>query len=329
MGACSGLNISLDLVKEDALPAIQLASSQLQDAAVTAEENPFSSYSPEKPAPAKLKGPRHTNERVLRRACSSSEPEMRKELDFLAGDGTSRKNNGRRALDLAGDPALELMCEGQVNVNFKRLPRRSQRLSSYLPNSDDGRSETPENNVCVSGSLLAELLPTSQTVNDSGLLNDLQRSIEESFRCVSTNNPKRVRRSMRGFKDAENSGLAWIDVPAHDPASRASLGCASTAQRQKRPSSSEELGCLYQKQDQCFQALLPMKEDPESVVMGPCRSKAGRKRSFCALRPEENETVVLPSRRNRRASLGYLSDQCYRKDPEFRKLLLNWPAALI
>lgn len=321
----SGLNLSLDLEKEDALPGIQSVSSQLQDAIMSAGEIPFPWDPPGKISPAKLKSI-STNQQVQESECSSNETKTQKELEFLSGTLTG--NVGKGELDLAGFSASELTSEKEVSVNFKRFPRRSRRLSHCLPNTDGDQSETTGNVTCIPRHPLEELLPTPQSVNNSVTLRNLQDSIEESFTCVPNNNKKRVRRSMRRLKDAENSGLAWINLPADNTTRHAILD--SSSKRQNLPSSLEKLEYLCQKQDN-LQVLLPVKEEQENapVVMSPCRTKVRRRKSICALRREENPDAIFSPQRNRRASLGYRSDQCYRKDSEIRKLLVNQATILI
>ncbi|XP_062995550.1 cell division cycle-associated protein 2 [Elgaria multicarinata webbii] len=310
-GSC--LHSSLDLLKEEDLSS---SSSQLQDAAVSDMKNLLLWDPAEKTSPEEMKSTLNENEQALKSDCPSGETEMQKEPELLNLQGTDENKETKGDSFFIVNSAIELMNESN-SMNFKRFPRRSRRLACYLPNVEDDQSEAPGNNSSVLGGNVEELPPMPQTGNDSELLNHLQCSIEESFRAV----PRRVRRSMRRLKDAENEGLAWVQIPANNSISQAPLGSACKAQRRMSSSSPQESELLHQKRVNGAQMVLPTKEEQENMI-GPYESRKRRK-SMCVLSFEENKNMVLHVQKNRRASLGYKSDYCYRKDSEMTKFLAN------
>ncbi|XP_053222484.1 cell division cycle-associated protein 2 isoform X1 [Podarcis raffonei] len=190
--------------------------------------------------------------------------------------------------------------------------------SCYFPSVEDFESKTPGNNPSVPRDNVNKLPPW--TVNDSELLDNLQCSIEESFMSVTRSNKKRVRRSMRLLKDAENDGLAWIQMPDDNVLGQAILGSAGKARKRKSTSHCPEVEPLHPKQGTGDQMLLPMKEGQKKthVAMGPSES---RRKSISVPSLEGNQNATLRNQRNRRRSLGYKSDRCYQKDLINQKII--------
>ncbi|XP_034994677.2 cell division cycle-associated protein 2 [Zootoca vivipara] len=198
----------------------------------------------------------------------------------------------------------------------KSSPEKSK--SCYFPSVEDFESKAPGNNPSVPRDNMNQLPPW--TVNDSELLDNLQCSIEESFRSVTGSNKKRVRRSMRLLNDAGNEGLAWIQMPDDNVLGQDILGSAGKAQKRKSTSRCPEVEPLHPKQGTKDQMLLPMKEGQKKirVAMGPSES---RRKSISVLSLEENKNVTFRNQRNRRRSLGYKSDRCYQKDLINQKII--------
>ncbi|XP_033027750.1 cell division cycle-associated protein 2 [Lacerta agilis] len=189
--------------------------------------------------------------------------------------------------------------------------------SCCFPSVEDFESKAPGNNPSVPRDNMNKL---PWTVNDSELLENLQCSIEESFRSVTRSNKKRVRRSMRLLKDVENDGLAWIQMPDDNVLGQAILGSAGKARKRKSTSCCPEVEPLHPKHVTRDQMLVPMKEghNKTHVAMGPTES---RRKSISVLSLEEKENATLHNQRNRRRSLGYKSDRCYQKDHINQKII--------
>ncbi|XP_061448756.1 cell division cycle-associated protein 2 isoform X2 [Rhineura floridana] len=321
----SCLHSSLDLGKEDALPDnVSSSSSPPQDSAMNDMKDTLPWDPLEKNSPEKLKSTLNQKEQVVKSGFSSSKTDRPKELELLTLH-IAGENKSKGDLLLVEGSATEPMSESDVGLNFKRFPRRSRRLGCYFSNVEGSESETPGNNSNVSRNTMEELPLTPWTVNDSESLNQLQQSIEESFRGVTRSNQKRVRRSMRRLKDAENKGLAWIQRPEDNFIGQALLGSASKTLRRMSNSNNQELELLRPKQVSRDQMLLPMKEEQEKTQVVTGSSKSRRKST--SVLNLEHKNAISPIQRNRRASLGYKSDHSYRKDPKIRKFLENQTAA--
>ncbi|XP_063167364.1 cell division cycle-associated protein 2 [Candoia aspera] len=281
---------SLDLREEDSIPSSFL---QLQDLTLNNRKQLLPGYLPEKNPPGKLKSSLNGNEQVVGSDCLSSGAEVQL-AELLNMCGTSKNIKAKGASFFTVDFEAELMSESN-QVNFERIPRNSRRLTGDFLNTEDLQSQSPGNGAGVPGGNLGGLPPCSLTADDTALLNHLC-SIEEKSAT------KKVRRSMRGRKDAESEGLAWIQIPADDFLGQVPLESGCKVQRRLSSSGPQE---------------------STHAVISPSGSR--RRRSFCVLGAGKDQSVAFHIQRNRRASLGYKSDRCHRKTSEMKKFLKNQP----
>ncbi|XP_013912344.1 PREDICTED: cell division cycle-associated protein 2-like [Thamnophis sirtalis] len=251
---------------------------QLQELALNNRKQCLPGYVPEKISPEKLKISLNGNEQVAGRDCLSSRTEMQL-VELLNICGPSKNIKATENSFFTVDFATEVMSENN-GVNFKRNPRKSRRLTEDLLRTKGTESKSPGNSTGIPGGNLGELPPCSWTADDIALLNHFEEN---------RNVTKKVRRSMRGQKDAESEGLAWVEIPCKAPKRLSLAG--------------------------------PQESKPAvSSLNGP-----RRRRSFCALKAEKDQGVPVNVPRNRRASLGYKSDCCYRKTFEMNTFLKNQP----
>nr|XP_056716879.1 cell division cycle-associated protein 2 [Euleptes europaea] len=270
------LQSNLSAVTEDAvLDTVSCSSLQLQDAVLNDTQITFPS---EPPGNDSFKTLNNTvNVQVLKSNYSS---ESEKELGLLNLQGTGEKTSQEASL-LIADSAVEQLSGGDICMNFKRFPRRSRRITHYLPSIEDLQSETPRNNPCVPRGSMEELPCTPPTVNNSGFLNEVMCAIEESFRSVTSSTQKRVRRSMRLLKDTGSEGLTWISVPTNDSVNQALVGSTRRARRQSYNLCHPESEILHQKQENLVQSLLPVTEQKSTHTgVEHCRPRKKRK-SIC------------------------------------------------
>lgn len=250
---------------------------QLQELALNNRKQCLPGYVPEKISPEKLKNSLNGNEQVAGRDCLSSRTEMQL-VELLNICGPSKNTKAKENSLFTVDFATEVMSESN-GLNFKKNPRNSRRLTEDLLSTEGAESKSPGNNTGVPGGNLGGLPPCSWTADDIALLNHFEEN---------RNVTKKVRRSMRGQKDAGSEGLAWVKIPCDVP-KRLSLAGPQESKRAR------------------------------SSLSGP-------RRSFCALDAEKDQGVPFNVPRNRRASLGYKSDCCYRKTFEMSKFLKNQPS---
>ncbi|XP_015283272.1 PREDICTED: cell division cycle-associated protein 2 [Gekko japonicus] len=267
------LHFDLSAVKEDALPDTDSCSFlQLQDTVPNDTPITFPLEPLDNDSPKDLKNA--LNGQMLK-SDYSSESEM--ELCLQNLQRTGEKNSKEASLPIA-DSAVEQPSGGDICVNVKRFPRRSRRITRYLPSVEDFQAETPRNDPSVSrGSIELPCMP--QTVNDSGFLNEVLYAIEESFRSVTSSTQKRVRRSMRQLKNAESEGLAWISVSTNDSVDQALVSSDYKARRKSCAFCHPGSEMLHPEQENLVHILTPMMEDQKSARVGVehCRSRKKRK----------------------------------------------------
>ncbi|XP_058050617.1 cell division cycle-associated protein 2 isoform X2 [Ahaetulla prasina] len=257
-----------------------LASSfvQLQELALNNRKQWLPGCVSEKISPEKLKSSLNGNEQVVGSDCLSGRTEMQL-VELLNICGPSKNIKAKENSFFTVDFATEVMSESN-GVNFERSPKSSRRLMEDFLSTEGAESKSPGNSTGVPGGNLGGLPPCSWTADDIALLNHFEEN---------RNVTKKVRRSMRGLKDAEGVGLAWVEISCKVPKRLSSAG----PQESKHAASSP---------------------------YGP-----KRRRSFCALNAEKDQGVTVNVQRNRRASLGYKSDCHYRKNFEMSTFLQNQP----
>ncbi|KAH0623155.1 hypothetical protein JD844_031172, partial [Phrynosoma platyrhinos] len=305
-GGC--LHPNLDLLK-----SLDSTFSQLEGDATNVLNNILPLDSPIKNSPEKLTTIFHENEQVLKNDCTSGKSEIQEELELLHLHGAGKNIKTEGVVHFSIESAAQLISESD-SVNFKRFPRRSRRLAFYLPNN----SETPGNISSIPEDNMEEPLPAS---DDFELLNSLQCCIDTSF----NNTSKRVRRSMRRHKDAENEGLVWIQIPANNVKSQDSLDSSCNIHSGMSSIGPQESELLHEKKLNSIQLPFIMSEDQENVHFPTGLPKLKKRKSTGVLSAKENDRVVLHAQRNRRASLGYKSDHCFQKCSEMRQFLKNQP----
>ncbi|XP_070808610.1 cell division cycle-associated protein 2 [Pituophis catenifer annectens] len=252
---------------------------QLQELALKNRKQWLPGCVPEKISPEKLKSSLNGNEQVVGRDCLSSRTEMQL-VELLNICGPSKNIKAKENSFFTVDFATEVMSESN-GVNFERNPKNSRRLTEDFLSIEGAEPKSPGNSTGVPGGNLGRLPPCSWTADDIALLNHFEEN---------RNVTKKVRRSMRGLKDAEGEGLAWVEIPCKVPKRLSSAG----------------------------------PQESKHAVSSPYGPK--RRRSFCALDAEKDQGVTVNVRRNRRASLGYKSDRHYRKTFEMSTFLMNPPA---
>ncbi|XP_070621347.1 cell division cycle-associated protein 2 [Erythrolamprus reginae] len=254
-----------------------LASSftQLQELSLNTRKQRLPGDVPKKIYPEKRKSSLNGSEQVVGRDCLSSRTEMQL-VELLNICGPSKNINGKENSFSTVEFATEVMSDSN-GVNFERNPKTSRRLTEDFPSTESTESKSPGNSTDIPGGNLGGLSPCSWTSDDIGLLSHFEEN---------RNVTKKVRRSMRGQKDVEGKGLAWVEIPCEVPKRLSTAG----PQESKHAASSP---------------------------YGP----RTRRRSFCVLNAEKDQGVTSKVQRNRRASLGYKSDRCYRKSFEISPFL--------
>nr|XP_006114247.1 cell division cycle-associated protein 2 isoform X1 [Pelodiscus sinensis]XP_006114248.1 cell division cycle-associated protein 2 isoform X1 [Pelodiscus sinensis] len=253
------------------------------------------------------------NERVLESKHASNNSEVLKELKFL-----NLRDTGGSGNTLTEYPFTDFTREGipdsDVSVNFKRLSRKGRRSTVYISDVESFCSKALGNNL--SDTFSNEQEP--QVENDSQMFSDLHYSIEQSFLRMREDGEKKVRRSMRLHKNAENEGLAWIKIP--DKNSLSDSACKS--RRTVYASIFKESENINQRPENWIQCSALGKENKESgpVAGSPCKTR--RRRSMCASTREN----ITQTQKRRRASLVY-SDKDYQKESEVEVSFENHPDA--
>ncbi|KAL7981411.1 hypothetical protein Chor_002307, partial [Crotalus horridus] len=230
---------------------------QLPELALNNREQWLPGYVPEKISPEKLKSSLNGNEQVVGTGCLSSRTAMQLE-EFLNICGPGKNIEAKENSFFTVDFATEAMSESN-KVNFERNPRNSRKSRGDFLNTEGAQSNNPGNSTGVPGGNLEGLPPCSWTADDIAALNHFGGN---------RNVTKKVRRSMRGQKDAEAEGLAWVEVPAAD---LSQIPLQSACKVPKRLSSAGPQGSKHAANSPC----------------GP------RRRSFCALDAEKDQRVLL------------------------------------
>lgn len=264
---------------------------QLQELALNNREQWLPGYVPEKISPEKRKSSLNGNEQVVGKDCLSSRTAVQLE-ELLNICGPSKNIKAKENSFFTADFATEVMSESN-EVNFERNRRNSRKSREDFLNTEGAQPNNPGNGTGVPGGSLGGLPPCSWTADDIAPLNHFEEN---------RNITKKVRRSMRGQKDAEAEGLAWVEIPAADL-----IPPQSACKVPKRLSSAGP-------------------QESKHAVSSPCGPR--RRRSFCTLDADKDPSVTSHIPRNRRASLGYKSDRGYRKTFEMKKILKDQPILL-
>ncbi|KAG8141332.1 hypothetical protein E2320_006960 [Naja naja] len=192
--------------EEDGLAS---SSVQLQELAVNNGKQWLPGYVPEKVSPEKLKSSLNGNEQVVGRDCLSGRTEMQL-VELLNICGPTKNNKAKENSFFTIDFAAEVMSKSN-RVSFERNPRISRKSTEDFLKPEGTKSNSPG----VPGGNLDALPSCPWTADDIALLNHFEEN---------RNITKKVRRSMRGQKDAEGEGLAWIEVPCKVPKRLSSVG---------------------------------------------------------------------------------------------------------
>ncbi|ETE61639.1 Cell division cycle-associated protein 2, partial [Ophiophagus hannah] len=192
--------------EEDGLAS---SSVQLQELALNNGKQWLPGYVPEKISPEKLKSSLNGNEQVVGRDCLSSRTEMQL-VELLNICGPTKNIKAKENSFFTVDFAAEVMSESN-GVSFERNPRISRKSTEDFMNPEGTKSNSPG----VPGGNLDGLPSCPWTADDIALLNHFEEN---------RNIKKKVRRSMRGQKDAEGEGLAWIEIPCKVPKRLSSVG---------------------------------------------------------------------------------------------------------
>ncbi|TFK08236.1 dynein heavy chain 11, axonemal [Platysternon megacephalum] len=257
------------------------------------------------------------NECVLESDHPSNNSEMLKELEFLNLQDISVSENTQTGCST--DFGREQTADSDASLKrFKRSSRKG-RSTMYLSEFENLHFEAFGNNL--SSPYSNEQEPRIE--NYSEMFSDLHYSIEQSFLKASEDHEKKVRRSMRLHKNAENEGLAWIKIPTEIHKNSLS-DSACKSRRTMYASIFKESENINQRQENWIQCSALGKENNECVPVagGSCKT---RRRSMCASTSQETKNITQ-TRKKRRASLVY-NDKNYQKESEVEVSFENHPNA--
>ncbi|XP_030407884.1 cell division cycle-associated protein 2 isoform X2 [Gopherus evgoodei] len=256
---------------------------------------------------------------ILESDHSSDNSEMLKELEFLNLQEISVSENIQTGCSVT-DFARERTADSDASLKrFKRSSIKGRRSTMYLSELENLHFEASENNF--SSSYSNEQEPRIE--NDSEMFCDLHYSIEQSFLKVSEGHEKKVRRSMRLHKNAENEGLVWIKIPIEIHKNSLS-DSAYKSRRTMDASVFKESENIHQRQENWIQFSDLGKENDECVPVagGSCKT---HRRSMCTSTSHEAKNITQ-TRKKRRASLVY-NDKHYQKESEVEASFENHPNA--
>ncbi|XP_065256238.1 cell division cycle-associated protein 2 [Emys orbicularis] len=258
------------------------------------------------------------NECVLESDHPSNNSEMLNELEFLNLQDISVSENTQTGCSIT-DFARERTADSDASLKRFKRPSRKGRSTMYLSELENLHFEAFGNNL--SSSYFNEQEPRIE--NDSEMFSDLHYSIEQSFLKASEDHGKKVRRSMRLHKNAENEGLVWIKIPTEiHKDSLSDSACKS--RRTMYASIFKESENIHQRQENWSQFSALGKENNECVPVagGSCKT---RRRSMCASTSQETKNITQ-TRKKRRASLVY-NNKNYQKESEVEVSFENHPNA--
>nr|XP_032651231.1 cell division cycle-associated protein 2 [Chelonoidis abingdonii] len=256
---------------------------------------------------------------VLESDHPSNNSEMLKELEFLNLQEISVSENTQTGRSVT-DFARELTADSDASLKrFKRSSVKGKRSTMYLSELENLHFEASENNF--SSSYSKEQEPRIE--NDSEMFCDLHYSIEQSFLKMSEGHEKKVRRSMRLHKNAENEGLVWIKIPIEIHKNSLS-DSAYKSRRTMDASIFKESENIHQRQENWIQFSTLGKENNECVPVagGSCKT---HRRSMCTSTSHETKNITQ-TRKKRRASLVY-NDKHYQKESEVEASFESHPNA--
>ncbi|KAG6934467.1 cell division cycle associated 2 [Chelydra serpentina] len=256
------------------------------------------------------------NEGVMESDHPSNNSEVLTELEFLNLQDIGASENSQTECSVI-DSARERTADSDASVKrFKRSSRKSRRSTIYLSELENLHFEALRNNL--SGSFTNEQEP--QIENDSEMFSDLHYSIEQSFLKTREDCEKKVRRSMRLHKNAENEGLAWLKIPIEIHKTVSDSACKS--RRTMYASIFKESENIHQRPENWIQFSALGKENNECVplAVGSCKT---RRRSMCASTSQETKNITQRPKK-RRASLVY-NDKNYQKESEVEASFENHP----
>ncbi|XP_038240595.1 cell division cycle-associated protein 2 isoform X2 [Dermochelys coriacea] len=259
------------------------------------------------------------NECVLESDHPSGNSEVLKELEFFNLQDIGISENTQTGCSVT-DFGRERTADSDANVKGSKRPSRKGRRSTiYFSELENLHFEALGNNL--SGSFTNE--QESRIENDSEMFSDLHYSIEQSFLKASEDHEKKVRRSMRLHKNAENEGLAWIKMPIElhkNPLSDS----ARKSRRTMYASIFKESEKVHRRPENWIQFSAVGKENNEHVPVagGSCKT---RRRSMWASTSQETKNITQ-TRKKRMASLTY-NDKNYQKESEVQVSFENHPNA--
>ncbi|XP_039378139.1 cell division cycle-associated protein 2 isoform X2 [Mauremys reevesii] len=256
---------------------------------------------------------------VLESDHPSNNSEMLKELEFLNLQDISVSENTQTGCSIT-DFARKRTADSDASLKrFKRSSIKGRRSTMYLSELDNPHFEASGNDL--SSSCSNEQEPRIE--NDSEMFYDLHYSIEQSFLKVSEDREKKVRRSMRLQKNAENEGLVWIKIPIESHKNSLS-DSAYKSRRTMDASIFKESENIHQRQENWIQFSALGKENNECVPVAGGSCKAHRRR-MCTSTSQETKNITQ-TRKKRRASLVY-NDKHYQKESEVEASFENHPNA--
>ncbi|CAM4630867.1 cell division cycle-associated protein 2 [Lepidochelys kempii] len=259
------------------------------------------------------------NERLPESDHPSDNSEMLKELEFFNLQDIGVSENTQTGCSIT-DFARERTADSDANVKgFKRPSRKGRRSTIYFSELEKLHFEALGNKL--SGSFTNK--QESRIENDSEMFSDLHYSIEQSFLKASENPEKKVRRSMRLHKNAENEGLAWIKIPTEIHKNSLS-DSGRKSRRTMYASIFKESENIHQRPENWIQFSALRKENNERVPVagGSCKT---RRRSMCASTSQETKNITQTGKK-RRASHVY-NDKNYQKESEMQVSFENDPNA--
>ncbi|KAM9165984.1 cell division cycle-associated protein 2 isoform 1-T3 [Pangshura tecta] len=256
---------------------------------------------------------------VLESDHPSNNSEMLKERAFLNRQDISVSENTQTGCSIT-DFAREQTADRDASLKrFKRSSIKGRRSTMYLSELENLHFEASGNNLSSSYSNEQE----PQIENDSEMFYALHYSIEQSFLKVSEDHEKKVRRSMRLHKNAENEGLMWIKIPIEIHKNSLS-DSAYKSRRTMDASIFKESENIHQRPENWIQFSALGKENNECVPVAGGSRKTHR-RSMCTSTSQETKNITQ-TRKKRRTSLVY-NDKHYQKESEVEASFENHPNA--
>ncbi|XP_009693006.1 PREDICTED: cell division cycle-associated protein 2-like [Cariama cristata] len=185
------------------------------------------------------------------------------------------------------ESAKRTQCTEKDSVRGSPLRRRRRSSSAiYFPPVEN--LEITGNDLPVCSFNVEEVLSVPQLKNDS---------LEPFGRKIDTSGKKRVRRSMRLYKDAEIEGLAWIQV--HNDIQKNPPLLASACKTRRRVSTSvlTQSENIHNREQNLLQFAAPGKENNDTVNLADGHCKRWRRKSLCVSTPQETRPCSQTQKR--------------------------------